>query len=102
MSPHVDPDVRLARRRLRIVAALFAVALVGLSVRLVELALPSGEAAVAASAPISTRPRRAPWSLTDGATAPKADARAMSSRPISFNPPPSTISRIAIQNPSWE
>jgi cell division protein FtsI (penicillin-binding protein 3) len=59
MSPHVDPDVRLARRRLRVVAALFALALVGLGVRLVELALPSGEAAVAARAPISSRPHRA-------------------------------------------
>lgn len=60
MSPHVDPDVRLARARLRIVAAIFAVALVGLGARLVDLALPAaGEAVAAATAPAAVRPRRA-------------------------------------------
>jgi cell division protein FtsI (penicillin-binding protein 3) len=60
MSPSVGPDVRLARARLRIVAALFAVALVGLGARLVDLALPAaGEAVAAAPAPAVARPRRA-------------------------------------------
>ena len=60
MSPHIDPDVRLARARLRIVAAVFAVALVGLGARLVDLALPAaGEAVAAVSAPAAVRPRRA-------------------------------------------
>jgi cell division protein FtsI (penicillin-binding protein 3) len=60
MSPHVDPDVRLARVRLRIVAAAFALALVGLGARLVDLALPAaGEAVAAAPAPPVARPRRA-------------------------------------------
>jgi cell division protein FtsI (penicillin-binding protein 3) len=60
MSPHVDPDVRLARTRLRIVAAVFALALVGLGARLIDLALPAaGEAVAAAPAPAVARPRRA-------------------------------------------
>jgi cell division protein FtsI (penicillin-binding protein 3) len=60
MSPNVDPDVRLARARLRIVTAVFAVALVGLGARLVDLALPAaGEAVAAATAPAAVRPRRA-------------------------------------------
>jgi cell division protein FtsI (penicillin-binding protein 3) len=60
MSPSADPDVRLARVRLRIVAAVFALGLVGLGARLVDLALPSGEDQVArATAPAATRPRRA-------------------------------------------
>jgi cell division protein FtsI (penicillin-binding protein 3) len=60
MSPNIDPDVRLARARLRIVAAVFAAALVGLGARLVDLALPAaGEAVAAATAPAPARPRRA-------------------------------------------
>jgi cell division protein FtsI (penicillin-binding protein 3) len=60
MSPHVDPDVRLARARLRIVAAVFAVALIALGARVVDLALPTaGEAVAAVSAPAAVRPRRA-------------------------------------------
>ena len=60
MSPHVDPDLRLARGRLRVVAALFAVALVALGARIVDLALPAaGEAVAAATAPAAVRLRRA-------------------------------------------
>jgi cell division protein FtsI (penicillin-binding protein 3) len=60
MSPNVDPDVRLARARLRIVAAMFALALAGLGARLVDLALPAaGEAVAAAPAPAVAPPRRA-------------------------------------------
>jgi cell division protein FtsI (penicillin-binding protein 3) len=60
MSPHLDPDVRLARARLRIVAAAFAMALVALGARLVDLALPAaGEAVAAATEPPAVRPRRA-------------------------------------------
>jgi cell division protein FtsI (penicillin-binding protein 3) len=60
MSPNVDPDVRLARARLRIVAAVFAMALVGLGARMVDLALPAaGQAVAAAVAAPVTRPRRA-------------------------------------------
>jgi cell division protein FtsI (penicillin-binding protein 3) len=60
LSPNVDPDVRLARARLRVVAAVFALAIVALGARLVDLALPTaGEAVAAATAPAAARPRRA-------------------------------------------
>jgi cell division protein FtsI (penicillin-binding protein 3) len=59
MSPNVDPDVRLARSRLRVVAAVFALAMVGLGARLIDLALPSGEAIAAGVPPAVARPRRA-------------------------------------------
>jgi cell division protein FtsI (penicillin-binding protein 3) len=59
MSPNVDPDVRLARARLRVVAAVFALAMVGLGARMVDLALPSGEAVAAGVPPAVARPRRA-------------------------------------------
>jgi cell division protein FtsI (penicillin-binding protein 3) len=60
LSPNVDPDVQRARARLRVVAAVFALALVALGARLVDLALPAaGEAVAAATAPAAARPRRA-------------------------------------------
>lgn len=59
MSPEIDPGVRLARGRLRIVAAIFALAMVGLGARLVDLALPTGPAAVAAPVAPVVRARRA-------------------------------------------
>jgi len=59
MSPNVDPDVRVARVRLRIVAAVFALALVGLGVRMVDLALPNGETVEAAGPPAAKRAQRA-------------------------------------------
>ena len=60
MSPNVDPDVRQARARLRIVAAGFAIALLGLGARLVDLALPeAGQPVAAAPAPAVPSHRRA-------------------------------------------
>jgi cell division protein FtsI (penicillin-binding protein 3) len=59
MSPEIDPDVRVARGRLRIVAAVFALGMVALGARMVDLALPTGHPAVAAvTAPVVVQRHR--------------------------------------------